>query len=100
MPLASRPRWQRQFLGPSLKLLSDVADPRTSNRGQWFHHRLIPGRHLVAVQPDLNDLEDKLSWAKSTRDSAKQLHTKDSNAIQVLEDLGADVLTAIRSVAR
>ena len=47
------------------KLLSGCCVIRvTSSRGQWFHHRLIPGRHLVAVQPDLNDLEDKLSWCQ------------------------------------
>ena len=83
------------------KLLSGCCVIRvTSSRGQWFHHRLIPGRHLVAVQPDLNDLEDKLSWCQEhPRQCEAIAHEGQQLAIHVLEDLGADVLTAIRSVA-
>ena len=83
------------------KLLSGCCVIRvTSSRGQWFHHRLIPGRHLVAVQPDLNDLEVKLSWCQEhPRQCEAIAHEGQQLAIHVLEDLGADVLTAIRSVA-
>ena len=77
-----------------------LRDPRASSRGQWFHHRLITGRHLVAVQPELNDLEDKLSWCQENPQQCEAIaHEGQQLAIQVLEDLGADLLTAIRSVA-
>jgi len=82
------------------KLLSGCCVIRvSSSRGQWFHHRLIPGRHLVAVQPDLNDLEDKLSWCQEHPQHCEAIaHEGQQLARQILEDLGADVLTAIRAV--
>ena len=50
-------------------------------------------RHLVAVQPDLNDLEDKLSWCQEHPQQCEAIaHEGQQLAIQVLEDLGADVL--------
>ena len=83
------------------KLLSGCCIIRVnSNRGQWFHHRLIPGQHLITVKPDLSDLEKQLHWCQDHPQLCEDIaHEGQNFALQVLQDLGADVLTAIRSVA-
>ena len=83
------------------KLLSGCCVIRvTSSRGQWFHHRLQDRRHLVEVQSDLSDLEEILNWCQTHQAECEEIaHQGQQQALQVLEDLGADLLSAIRSVA-
>ena len=83
------------------KLLSGCCVIRAgSNRGQWFHHRLIPGQNLVEVQPDLNDLEEKLIWCREHPKECEVIANEGQRlGFTILEDLGADLLTAIRSMA-
>jgi hypothetical protein len=40
----------------------------TSNRRQWYHHRLIPWTHVVPVAADLSDLAERLQWCKANPD--------------------------------
>lgn len=83
------------------KLLSGSCVIRVeSERGQWFHHRLQSGRHLVVVRNDLSDLEEQLHWCRSHPDACEAIAQAGRKlALQVLEDLGTDLLTAIRAVA-
>ena len=83
------------------KLLSGCCIIRVnSHRGQWFHHRLVSGQNLIEVEPDLRDLEEKLHWCQEhPKDCEAIAHEGQQLGLRILEDLGADVLTAIRSVA-
>lgn len=83
------------------KLLSGSCVLRIrSDRSQWFHHRLVPGRHLLEVKSDLSDLDATLHWCQSQPEQCEAIaHEGRTLALQVLEDLGADLLTAIRAVA-
>ena len=80
------------------KLLSGSCVLRvTSPRGQWFHHRLQAGRHLVPIRADFSDLEQQLDWCFSNPDACEAIAAAGQRlAFQVLEDLGADLLTALR----
>lgn len=83
------------------KLLSGSCVIRVrSTRGQWFHHRLQHQKHLVEIENDLSDLEAKLNWCVNNPDHCEAIAAAGQQiAYQVLDDLGADILSAIRSVA-
>lgn len=80
------------------KLLSGSCVLRVmSHRAQWYHHRLIPFRHLVPVAPDLADLEQQLDWCFANPAACEAIAAAGQQlALQVLNDLGADLLTALR----
>ena len=84
------------------KLLSGSCVIRvTSHRGQWFHQRLRAYAHLVPVRADLADLAEQLAWCQANPDHCAAIaHNGQQLALQVLEDLGADLLTAIAAEAR
>ena len=81
------------------KLLSGSCVLRVNScRGQWFHHRLQAGRHYVAICADLTDLESQLDWCFSNPATCEAIAAEGQRlAFQVLEDLGVDLLTALRS---
>ena len=81
------------------KLLSGSCVIRVrSSRGQWFHHRLRHRQHLVEVKNDLSDLEAQMHWCRSHPSDCKAIAQAGQQlAMQVLEDLGTDILTAIRA---
>ncbi|QNI83985.1 glycosyl transferase 90 family protein [Synechococcus sp. PROS-7-1] len=83
------------------KLLSGSCVLRVqSARGQWFHHRLRAYEHLVPIRADLSDLEVCIDWCRShPRACAAIAAAGQRLAIQVLEELGADLLTALRWAA-
>ena len=83
------------------KLLSGSCVIRIrSTRGQWFHHRLRHLQHLVEVDNNLSDLEAKLDWCINNPDQCETIAAEGQKmAYKVLNDLGADVLSAIRAVA-
>ena len=83
------------------KLLSGCCVIRVrSERGQWFHHRLKAGQHFVEVRNDLGDLQEQLEWCQAHPDDCASIaHAGQTLAAQVLDDLGADLLTAIRALA-
>ena len=80
------------------KLLSGSCVVRVSSaRGQWFHHRLQPGRHLVPIRADLADLEQQLDWCFANPAACEAIAAAGQLlALEVLEDLGVDLLTALR----
>ncbi len=80
------------------KLLSGSCVLRVmSDRAQWYHHRLIPFRHLVPIAPDLADLEQQLDWCFANPAACEAIAAAGQQlALQVLNDLGADLLTALR----
>ena len=36
-----------------------------SNRIEWFYDALVPGVHFIPFHPEINDLAEKIHWAKS-----------------------------------
>jgi len=80
------------------KLLSGSCVLRVeSARGQWYHHRLQPYRHLVPIRADLSDLEQQLDWCFANPASCEAIAAAGQQlALNVLEDLGVDLLTALR----
>ena len=80
------------------KLLSGSCVLRvSSDRGQWFHHRLRPGHHLVLIRSDLADLEQQLDWCWANPASCEAIAAAGQRlALEVLEDLGVDLLSALR----
>ncbi|MBM5808235.1 MAG: hypothetical protein FJ051_00185 [Cyanobacteria bacterium M_surface_9_m1_291] len=80
------------------KLLSGSCVLRVmSDRAQWYHHRLIPFQHLVPIAPDLADLEQQLDWCFANPAACEAIAEAGQQlALQVLNDLGADLLTALR----
>ena len=80
------------------KLLSGSCVLRVeSARGQWYHHRLQPYRHLVPIRADLSDLEQQLDWCFANPASCEAIAAAGQQlALEVLEDLGVDLLTALR----
>ena len=80
------------------KLLSGSCVLRVaSDRGQWFHHRLQPGHHLVPIRADLADLEQQLSWCWANPAACEAIAAAGQRlALEVLEDLGVDLLSALR----
>ena len=81
------------------KLLSGSCVLRVSSpRAQWFHHRFLAGRHFVPIQADLSDLEQQLDWCFSQPHACAAIAAAGQRlAFEVLEDLGMDLLTALRS---
>ncbi len=84
------------------KLLSGSCVIRVnSQRGQWFHHRLKPWQHLVPVANDLSDLREQLDWCQDhPRPCAEIAAEGQQLALDVLEDLGCDMITAITGLVR
>jgi len=80
------------------KLLSGSCVLRVeSRRGQWYHHRLQPYRHLVPIRADLSDLEQQLDWCLANPEACEAIAAAAQQlALDVLEDLGVDLLTALR----
>lgn len=80
------------------KLLSGSCVLRViSERGQWFHHRLQPWHHLVPIRADLADLEQQLDWCFSNPAACAAIADAGQRlALEVLEDLGVDLLSALR----
>ena len=80
------------------KLLSGSCVLRvSSDRSQWFHHRLQPWRHLVPIRADLADLEQQLDWCFSSPAACAAIADAGQRlALEVLEDLGVDLLSALR----
>ena len=80
------------------KLLSGSCVLRVASaRGQWYHHRLVPFRHLVPVRADLADLEQQLEWCWANPAACEAIASAGQElALQVLADLGVDLLTALR----
>lgn len=80
------------------KLLSGSCVLRVSSaRAQWFHHRLQPGRHVVPIHADLVDLEQQLDWCFANPDACEAIAAEGQRlALEVLEDLGVDLLSALR----
>ena len=80
------------------KLLSGSCVLRVSSpRAQWFHHRLQAGRHFVPIRADLSDLEQQLDWCFSNPGACEVIAAAGQRlAFDVLEDLGMDMLTALR----
>ena len=84
------------------KMLSGCCVLRVqSARAQWFHHRVRPMQHWVPIRADLSDLEERIDWCRShplecaaIADGGQRL------AVQVLEELGTDLLTALRWAAQ
>ena len=83
------------------KLLSGSCVLRVQSvRGQWFHHRLRLFEHLVPIQADLSDLEARIDWCRSHPHACAAIAAAGQRlAIQVLEELGSDLLTALRWAA-
>jgi hypothetical protein len=80
------------------KLLSGSCVLRvSSDRGQWFHHRLQPWRHLVPIRADLADLEQQLDWCFANPAACAAIADAGQRlALEVLDDLGVDLLSALR----
>lgn len=81
------------------KLLSGSCVIRVnSSRSQWFHHRLEPFRHLVPVRGDLADLEERLHWCWGHPAECAAIASAGQRlALEVVADLGVDLLTALRA---
>ena len=69
---------------------------RIRTRGQWFHIRHL--QHLVEVDNNLSDLE-AAGRCINNPDRETIAAEGQKMAYKVLNDLGADVLSAIRAVA-
>ena len=80
------------------KLLSGSCVLRvSSDRAQWYHHRLVPFQHLVPIRSDLADLQQQLDWCFANPAACEAIaEAGQQMALQVLEDLGADMLSALR----
>ena len=80
------------------KLLSGSCVLRvSSDRAQWFHHRLQPWHHLVPIRADLADLEQQLDWCFANPAACAAIADAGQRlALEVLEDLGVDLLSALR----
>ena len=84
------------------KLLSGSCVIRiNSHRGQWFHHRLKPWQHLVPVAHDLSDLPEQLEWCQRNPRLCAEIAAEGQQlALDVLGDLGCDMITAITALVR
>ena len=58
-------------------------------------------QHWVPIRADLSDLEERIDWCRThPAECAAIAHRGQRLAIQVLEELGADLLTALRWAAQ
>lgn len=66
-----------------------------SPRRQWYHRQLQPWVHLVPVQADLSDLEEKLAWCRNhLRECAVIAAAGQALALQVVEEIEDDLISA------
>lgn len=62
--------WDRCFWG----LLSNSAlFKQVTDFNQWYYKALQPWKHYIPVKEDLSDLEEKIAWAKSHDDKAREI---------------------------
>ncbi len=81
------------------KLLSGSCILRVkSKRVQWYHSKLIPWKHLIPIEDDLQNLFDQIQWCYNHLGKCEEIAFQGKKlALDIIEHLEEDIEVAIDS---
>ncbi len=74
--------WRSLFLKLSM---GSVVLKVASQIEQWYHRRLVPGRHYIALKEDLSDFDDAHAWLQSNDEAAREIGERGAAFVRSLK---------------